>query len=516
MPHSPPSRPGTAPCAGGGLPEGLCRGLGAGPPGVQPDQGAGQGTGSRGRDPGRPRSRGKGPSDTALVPPPDHPSTSRHPRPRPRGLQAPPIRARGSVWPANPGPPFSAPSNHSPPFQSGRGPASSARSAAARPLRATPSPRSPQALLGPRKGAVPAQPRCGAAPLPHVPLRRCRCRRLCFRSRACAAAAPDRPCWDQGGRVAQLRAHVPSGSSSGRRGGGGSGDGPFNGAAIEQALPAQPRRGAPPSPPRPPRSPQAPLSAPLLRDPAEPRLRCRGARRRCWKGGREVRGPVPSRSPPGRSGGGEAGSGRERNSPWERGLRGQRGSWGRAGRERAGGDWRSWTLPDAGIGWAGTRGAGLCGPLAIKGVGGGRWGQFGGGAGAALERRERPGIGAAAGPRSGGEQGWDPRGCRSRERWGAMRQHPLGCRSRGSRGRSPTAAEAGRWAGGVPGSCAGQLWSVLSGGAARAQGCSPEPEGLGCNVSVGLVLKVLLQRKVIKDVSFYYNFILLLFSSLTT
>ncbi|XP_027488493.1 uncharacterized protein LOC113941535 [Corapipo altera] len=152
MPHSPPSRPGTAPCAGGGFPEGLCRGLGAGTPGVQPDQGAGQGTGSWGRDPGRPRTRGKGPSDTALVPPPDHPSTSRHPRPRPRGLQAPPIRARGSVWPANPGPPFSAPSNHSPPFQSGSGPASSARSAAARPLRAAPSPRSPQAVLGPRKG----------------------------------------------------------------------------------------------------------------------------------------------------------------------------------------------------------------------------------------------------------------------------------------------------------------------------------------------------------------------------
>ncbi|XP_051637252.1 translation initiation factor IF-2-like [Manacus candei] len=152
MPHSPPSRPGTAPCAGGGLPEGLCRGLGAGPPGVQPDQGAGQGTGSRERDAGRPRTRGKGPSDTALVPPPDHPSTSRHPRPRPRGLQGPPIRARGSVWPANPGPPFSAASNHSPPFQSGSGPVSSARSAAARPLRAAPSPRSPQALLGPRKG----------------------------------------------------------------------------------------------------------------------------------------------------------------------------------------------------------------------------------------------------------------------------------------------------------------------------------------------------------------------------
>ncbi|XP_027546218.1 proline-rich protein HaeIII subfamily 1-like [Neopelma chrysocephalum] len=143
MPHSSPSRPGTVPCAGGGLPEGLCRGLGAGTPGVRPDQ-------------------GQGPSDTALVPPPDHPSTSRHPRPRPRGLQAPPIPARGSVRPANPGPPFSAPSNpgppfsapsnHGPPFQSGSGPASSARSAAARPVRAAPPPRSPQALLGPRKG----------------------------------------------------------------------------------------------------------------------------------------------------------------------------------------------------------------------------------------------------------------------------------------------------------------------------------------------------------------------------
>ncbi|XP_064517922.1 WAS/WASL-interacting protein family member 1-like [Pseudopipra pipra] len=100
MPHSPPSRSGTAPCAGGGLPEGLCRGLGAGTPGVQPDQGAGQGTGSRERDPGRPRTRGKGPSDTALVPPPDHPSTSRHPagsKPRQSGPEAAsgrPISAR--------------------------------------------------------------------------------------------------------------------------------------------------------------------------------------------------------------------------------------------------------------------------------------------------------------------------------------------------------------------------------------------------------------------------------------
>ncbi|XP_051631140.1 spidroin-1-like isoform X1 [Manacus candei] len=189
------------------------------------------------------------------------------------------------------------------------------------------------------------------------------------------------------------------------------------------------------------------------------------------------------------------------------------------GTGRAGTGRRGLAGPDAAgrwdwLGWH--EGGGAVRAAAIKGVGGGRWGQFGGGAGAALERRERPGSGAAAGPRSGGEPGWDPRGCRSRERWGAMGQHPLGCRSRGSRGRSPTAAEAGRWAGGVPGSCAGQLWSVLSGGATRAQGCSPEPEGLGCSLSVRLVLKVLLQRKVIKDVSFYYNFILLLFSSLTT
>ncbi|XP_064499823.1 uncharacterized protein LOC135408760 [Pseudopipra pipra] len=230
------------------------------------------------------------------------------------------------------------------------------------------------------RAALPAQPRRGAAPLPHVPLRRCRCRRLCFRSRTCAAAAPDRPCWDQGGRVAQLRAHVPSGSSSERRGGGGSGGGPFNGAAVEQALPAQPRRGAAPLSTS---SPAFPSGAGLGAfasgsGGAAPALpRCPQALLGGRVGGPRSR-PVPEFS---REKGREAGSGRKRSSPWERVLRGQRGSWGRAGRERAGGDWRGRTLPDAGIGWAGTRGAGLCGPRAINGVGGGRWGQFGGGAG---------------------------------------------------------------------------------------------------------------------------------------
>ncbi|XP_027543967.1 uncharacterized protein LOC113969887 [Neopelma chrysocephalum] len=223
-------------------------------------------------------------------------------------------------------------------------------------------------------------PRRGTAPLAHVPLRRCRCRRLCFRSRACPAAAPDRPCWDQGGRVSQLRAHVPSGSSSGRRGGGGSGGGPFNGAAVEQALPAQLRRGAAPFSTSPPAFPSGAglgafasgsgEAAPAL--PRRPQALLKGR-----VGGPRSR-PIREFS---REKGREAGSGRERSSPWERGLRGQRGSWGRAGRERVGGDWRGRTLPGAGIGWAGTRGAGLCGPRAINGVGGGLSGQFGGGAG---------------------------------------------------------------------------------------------------------------------------------------
>ncbi|XP_027487259.1 uncharacterized protein LOC113940326 [Corapipo altera] len=381
-----------------GAPRGALQGPWGRDPGGAARPRGGAGDGVLGGDPGRPRTRGKGPSDTALVPPPDHPSTSRHPRPRPRGLQAPPIRARGSVWPANPGPPFSAPSNHSPPFQSGSGPASSARSAAARPLRAAPSPRSPQAVLGPRKGGVPAQPRGGTAPLPHVPLRRCRCRRLCFRSRACAAAAPDGPCWDQGGRVAQLRAHVPSGSSSGRRGGGGSG--PFNGAAVEQSLLAQPRRGAAPLSTSPPAFPSgAGLgafasgsggAAPALPRCPQALLKGRvGGPRSC---------PVPEFS---REKGREAGSGRKRSSPWERGVRGQRDSWdgqggsGQAGIGRAG---RCRTLGLAGL----ARGGGAVRAAGYKWRGGGPLG--------AVRRRgwgrrwsggSRPGIGAAAGPRSG-------------------------------------------------------------------------------------------------------------------
>ncbi|XP_039240900.1 translation initiation factor IF-2-like [Pipra filicauda] len=264
MPHSPPSRSGTAPCAGGGLPEGLCRGLGAGTPGVQPDQGAGQGTGSRERDPGRPRTRGKGPSDTALVPPPDHPSTSRHPagsKPRQSGPEAasgPPIPARlsrrrpitarlfnpAAVPQALPAQPRRGPSErHRPPvplrccWDHGR----------AVPAPLLPEPRlrcrSPrQALLGPGRagGTAPrsrpvweffreagrgrerrrpfqrgrgraSSARSAAArsrpPLhlvPRVPLRR-RSRRLCFgirRSRACAAAVPAGAVERAGGRSA--------------------------------------------------------------------------------------------------------------------------------------------------------------------------------------------------------------------------------------------------------------------------------------------------------------------------
>ncbi|XP_039242666.1 ATP-dependent DNA helicase PIF1-like [Pipra filicauda] len=131
-----------------GAPRGALQGPWGRDPGGAARPRGGAGDGVPGAGPGTATDPREGPLRHGPRPsswPPEH-------LPPPRGLQAPPIRARGSVWPANPGPPFSAPSNHSPPFQSGSGPASSARSAAARPLRAAPSPRSPQVLLGPRKG----------------------------------------------------------------------------------------------------------------------------------------------------------------------------------------------------------------------------------------------------------------------------------------------------------------------------------------------------------------------------
>ncbi|XP_017676608.1 PREDICTED: translation initiation factor IF-2-like [Lepidothrix coronata] len=374
MPHSPPSRPGTAPCAGGGLPEGLCRGLGAGTPGVRPDQGAGQGTGSRERDPGRPRTRGKGPSDTALVPPPDHPSTSRYPRPRPRGLQTPPIparlsrrrpitarlfnpaavpevRRRGWKWR------WSCVSRGEIGGELGRDSRGcrsrhvaclghrgrSLREVLAPDVQVRSRPATPSPLFSAPSNRSPPFPvscaRSAAArsrPLlhldPRVPLRR-RSRRLCFgirRSRACAAAAPAGAVGRAGGRSA-----VPSrpGVLLGEGEGGG------ERAEAEQPLGAGPEGTA------------------------------------------------------GFLGTGKAGAG-------GRGLVGPdaAGRW----------DW---------LGWHGE--AGLCGPRAINGVGGGLSGQFGGGigggagawgAGPASARLlgrgaagSQGGTFAAAAPGSGGE-----------------------------------------------------------------------------------------------------------------
>ncbi|CAN8210368.1 unnamed protein product, partial [Coccothraustes coccothraustes] len=91
-----------------------------------PEKRTGGGT-SRERDPGRPRAL-----PAARAPP-----------------HSPVGRSLAAPKPANHGPPFSALSNHSRPFNPGAVPPISARSVAARPLSLAPLPRTPEAPLPP-------------------------------------------------------------------------------------------------------------------------------------------------------------------------------------------------------------------------------------------------------------------------------------------------------------------------------------------------------------------------------